>query len=227
MVAGSLIIAAVLCLPIIIRVVAFRRPLEASDDASHFNGIYHRWRLSHVTGEVVASSTHTVTYGGGNVVGSVYSGVVAGSSRVTTDVHDNVRLRLTDGTQRDAEVINYNVAAQPGDVLSVWNARKGSQGFTVAVLNHTTHSQNVNARDVFKILQPHQVFFVLWLILTAFPIAFMSVFGGSVLPLLLWACLLLFYYRGQKRVRRVFGNSGIRPIWQQSDAEAGPLLGAH
>ena len=175
----------------------------------------------------MATSTHTRTYGGGNVSGSVYSGVVSGSSHVRTDVHDNIRFRLANGNQTDAELINYNVAAQPGDVLSVWNAHKGSGGFTVAVLNHTTHSQNVNAQDVFKILQPHQVFFVLWLIFTAFPIAFISVFGGSVLPLLLWACLLLFYYRGQKRVRRVFGNSGIRPIWQQSDAEAGPLLGAH
>jgi len=226
MVAGSLIIAAVLCLPIIIRVVAFRRPLEASDDASHFNGIYHRWRLSHVTGEVVASSTHTVTYGGGNVVGSVYSGVVAGSTRVTTDVHDNVRLRLTDGTQRDAEVINYNVAAQPGDVLSVWNARKGSQGFTVAVLNHTTHSQNVNARDVFKILQPHQIFFVLWLVFLVLPLAFLTVAGGG-LPFVLFAAVLFLYYRGQKRVRSQFDKSGIRPIWQQSEAEARPLLAAH
>ena len=226
MVAGSFFIAALLCLPMIIRVVTFRRPLVASDDATHFNGIYHRWRLSHATGEVVASSTHTRTYGGGNLTGSVYSGVVTGSSSVRTDLHDNIRLRLADGSQRDAEMINYNVAAQPGDVLSVWNAHHGSRGFTIAVLNHTTHSQNVNAQDVFKILQPHQGLFLGWLVFSILPLAFLAVAGGG-LPLLLFFVVGFLYYRGQKRVRGRFAKSGIRPIWQLSESEAGPLLAAH
>src|SRR3954447_8118212 len=226
MAVGLLLVSALLCMPMILRIVAFRRPLEASEDATHFNGRYHRWRLSHLTGEVMATSTHTRTYGGGNVSGSVYSGVVSGSSHVRTDVHDNIRFRLANGNQTDAELINYNVAAQPGDVLSVWNAHKGSGGFTVAVLNHTTHSQNVNAQDVFKILQPHQIFFVLWLVFLVLPLAFLTVAGGG-LPFVLFAAVLFLYYRGQKRVRSQFDKSGIRPIWQQSEAEARPLLAAH
>jgi hypothetical protein len=84
----------------------------------------------------------------------------------------------------------------------------------------------VNDQQVFKIMlsPPLQILFVLYVIGLVIPIAFMSVFGGKGLPFLVWFVLFILFAIGQKRVRSKFGRKGMSTIWQQSRAEASPLM---
>ena len=194
------------------------RPRSFRDDSP-----FRRWRLTHVTGTVLASSTVPVTYGSGGVYGGSASGNVTGTVHMHTDVHETMRVRTPDGAHTDVEVVNYGVTAQAGDVVSVWNACKGGRQFTIAALNHTTRAQMVNQQDIFSILQPNQTLFVLYVVFSALPVVFFGVFGGAGLPILLGLVLLALYVRGQKRVRRNYSQSGMAEIWNISRAEAGQL----
>jgi hypothetical protein len=214
-------VTALVLLPLILWVVAIWRPLTVTPDATSFVG-RSRWKLTHVTGTVLASTAVARTHGSGGVYGSAASGTVTGSARVTTDVHETLRLQTSPTTQTDVEVVNYSVTAQPGDLVSIWTARKGGERFTIAVLNHTTNVQTVNEGDIFSILQPNQVIFVLYLCFTVLPVAFLSVFGG-VPAFVLWFALLGLYVLGWKRARGNYEESGIAPIWERSRAEASHL----
>src|SRR5215472_11741006 len=160
MIIGMTFFSVVILLPLIWRVIAIRRPLKVATGGMSFESPYRRWKLTHVTGTVLASSTVPVTYGSGGIYGGSASGNVTGTMRIYTDVHETMRLRTSDGTETDVEVVNYGVTAQAGDVVSVWNAHKGVRQFTVAALNHTTRSQMLNQQDIFSILQPRQTLFV-------------------------------------------------------------------
>lgn len=216
----------VLCLPLIGYIVLIWLPLKVNASATRFTGKYWGWHLVHVTGEVLASRRHTET-----VTTTTYS-LPAGSSvpgawtTANTTVYDSLALRLADNTQTNVEVVNFNVSAWPGQIVSFWTAVKGRKVFTFAVLNHTTNQQNVNAQQVFKIMlsQPLQIVFVLYLVGLVLPIAFLSVFGGDGVPLLLWLALLVLFVVGQRRVRRDFGKKGMPTIWQHSRAEASLLM---
>ncbi|WP_427887136.1 hypothetical protein ACQHIV_29595 [Kribbella sp. GL6] len=216
-------LALVISLPLIAYIVLVWLPLRVNAGATRFTGKYGGWHLVHVTGRVLASRRHTETtttteYGG-------YSGVL-GTSTTRTDVYDQLALQLADGRQANVEVVNFNVSAWPGQVVSFWTAVKGNKRFTFAVLNHSTNQQNVNDQQVFRIMlsQPLQIIFVLYLVGLVLPIAFLSVFGGAGVPFLLWLLLLILFVVGQRRVRRKFDKKGIATLWQHSHAEAQPLL---
>jgi hypothetical protein len=218
--------AVVLCLPLIGFVFLVWIPLKVNATATKFTGRYWGWRLVHVTGRVLASQRHTQT-----TVTTDYR-TFSGNSAPTaftstrTDVYDSLALQLADNRQTNVEVVNFNVSAFPGQVASFWTAVKGRRAFTFAVLNHTTNQENVNDQQVFKIMlsPPLQIVFVLYVIGLIFPIVLLSVFGGKGMPLLLWFVLLILFAIGQKRVRGKFGRKGMSTIWQQSRAEALPLL---
>ena len=223
MVIGMTFVALLLCSPLIWYVIRIWRPLRVDSSAT---GLSRGWRLTHVTGTVLASQRHsqtTVTTHYGGVQGNPYG--VSGTS-VRTDVYDTLNLRLADGGQTNVEVVNFNVSAFPGQVVSFWTAQKGSHVFTFAVLNHTTRQQNVNDQQVFKImLSPAlQIVFVIYLFGLVIPIGFLSVFGGAGVPLLLWFVLLILFLIGQRKVRRQFDQKGMATIWQVSQAEAQPML---
>lgn len=212
---AGLFLVAVINLPLIYKVVTFMFPLAVNGEATGFKGRYWRWKLTHVTGRVLATNTIARTYGSGSVQGNV---------RVTTNVHETFRLQLADGRQTNAEVVNYNVSAQPDDIISVWNVQKGGKWFTIAVLNHTTNQQHVNNQDVFQMLQSMQVAYFLGMVMAVIPTVIIAVFSGSAPAFILWFVLVALYAIGQKRIRSKFAKSGIKPIWQQSRSEAQPLL---
>lgn len=219
-------LALVICLPLIAYVVLMWLPLKVNAAATRFTGKYWGWHLRHVTGEVLASRRHTET-----ITTTEYS-LPAGSSvpamwtYVNTNVYDQLALKLADGRPANVEVVNFNVSAWPGQIVSFWTAVKGHKVFTFAVLNHSTNQQNVNDQQVFRIMlsQPLQIIFVLYLVGLVLPIAFLSVFGGSGVPFLLWLLLLILFVIGQRRVRRKFNKKGIATLWQHSYPEAQPLL---
>lgn len=223
MVIAMTLLSAVVLLPLIWRVIAIRRPLKVATGGASFESPFRRWKLTHVTGTLLASSTVPITYGSGGVYGSSASGNVTGTVRIYTDVHETMRLRTPGGTETNVEVVNYGVTAQAGDVVSVWNARKGARQFTIAALNHTTGAQMINQQDIYNILQPRQTVFILYVIASMFPVLFFGVFGGAGLPILLWLVLLALYVVGQKRVQRNYSKSGMAEIWNISRAEAGQL----
>jgi len=217
MVIAMTFFALLLCLPLIWYVIWIWRPLRVNSSAT---GLRRGWRLTHVTGAVLASQRHSQTtitthYGGGP--GNPYQG-----TSVLTDVFDTLNLELADGRNTTVQVVNFNVSAFPRQVVSFWTAHKGRRAFTFAVLNHTTRQQNVNDQQVFKImLSPVlQIVFVIYLIGLVLPISLLSVFGGRGIPLLLWFVLLILFVIGQRRVRRKFGEKGMATIWRVSQAEA-------
>jgi hypothetical protein len=219
-------ITLVICLPLIAYVVLMWMPLKVNAAATRFTGRYWGWHLLHVTGEVMASRRNTET-----ITTTSYS-LPAGSSvpgmwtSVNTNVYDQLALKLADGRPWNVEVVNFNVSAWPGQIVSFWTAVKGRKVFTFAVLNHTTNQQNVNDQQVFKIMlsQTLQIVFVLYLVGLALPIAFLSVFGGAGVPFLLWLVLLIAFVVGQKRVRRRFNRKGVSTLWQHSRPEASLLM---
>ena len=217
MVIAMTFFAFLLCLPLIGYVIWIWRPLRVNSSAT---GLSRGWRLTHVTGAVLASQRHSQTtvtthYGGGP--GSPYQG-----TSVITDVFDTLNLGLADGQNTTVQVVNFNVSAFPGQVVSFWTAHKSRRAFTFAVLNHTARQQNVNDQQVFKImLSPAlQIVFVIYLIGLVLPIALLSVFGGAGVPLLLWFVLFILFLIGQRKVRRKFGAKEMATIWRVSQAEA-------
>ncbi|MGA7206946.1 MAG: hypothetical protein WBX27_20225 [Specibacter sp.] len=222
----SLLTLYILCLlPLVLRVVASYRPLAVSDDTSHLKGRYRRWSVSRATGRVLASSSQANTYGQGNISGSVYqgTGTVTGSSYTRTDFRETMRLRLSDGRQIDAGVVNYGVAAQPGDVLSVWYAARGHHATPFAVLNHTTNQSATNDKDLHRIQDPHQKIFALYHV--AF-LGFISIFLSILtfgIPVILWGLLLILYFLGQRMVRNRFRKSGMGPLWRVGAFDASYL----
>lgn len=212
---GLTILTALFNCELIYRIATFTRPLRANQSATAFTGPFRRWRLTHVTGRVLHYTGYTDT----KVTVELYSDN-SERTTVTTNRHQTVTLQRVDGTRKDVEVVNYNVNFVVGDVVSIWYALKGGKGTTLAVLNHPANRQYVNAQDVFKILQPHQTFFVIWLCLAVLPVSIVSVFGGWGLPLLFWLICLMCYALGQKRLRRGFARRGIGPMWQKGTAEA-------
>jgi hypothetical protein len=219
-------LALVICLPFIGFVILVWMPLKLNATATKFTGKYFGWNLVHVTGRVLNSQRHTQTTT--TTTFQTFSGhsTPMASTSSKTDVYDSLTLQLADNRQVGVEVVNFNVSAFPGQVASFWTAVKGRRAFTFAVLNHTTNQENVNDQQVFKImLSPAlQMVFVFYLIGLVFPIAFMSVFGGKGVPLLLFFTLLILFAIGQKRVRGKFGGKGMSTIWQQSRAEASALM---
>jgi hypothetical protein len=133
---------------------------------------------------------------------------------------------MANGEQTNVEVVNFNVSAFPGQVVSFWTARKGTKAFTFTVLNHTTRQTNTNDQKVFEIMMSSglQKVFVIYLCGIAVPIAFISVFGGKGIPFLIFFGLLLWFVLAQRRVRRKFDKVGIGTIWERSLAEAQPML---
>jgi len=218
--------AVVICLPLIGFVVLVWMPLKVNATATRFTGKYWGWHLVHVTGRVLAAPPYTETTTTTEYRTYPGSSAPMGTTSTRTDVYDDLALQLADGRQFNVEVVNFNVSAWPGQVASFWTAVKGRRAFTFAVLNHTTNQENVNNQQVFKIMlsPPLQILFVLYLIGLAIPIAALSVFGGKGVPFLLWLVLLILFVLGQKRVRGKFGRKGMSTIWQQSRAEASPLL---
>lgn len=211
--------ALLLCLPLIGYVVWIWRPLRVNSSAT---ALRRGWLLGHVTGEVLESRRNTqttTTTEHGYLPGSSYP---TSRTTVTTDVYDTLNLKLADGRSYPVQVLNFNVTAFPGQIVSFWTAHKGRRAFTFAVLNHTARQQNVNDQQVFKImLSPAlQIVFVIYLIGLVLPISFLSVFGGKGIPLLLWFVLLILFVIGQRRVRRKFGAKGMATIWRVSQAEA-------
>jgi len=219
-------LALVLCLPLIGYIVLVWLPLKVNATATRFTGKYWGWHLMHVTGQVLASQRHTQTITTTEYSLAPGTSVPGMRTSIRTNVFDTLALRLADNRQTTVEVVNFNVSAWPGQVVSFWTAVKGRSVFTFAVLNHTTNQQNVNDQQVFKIMlsQPLQIVFVLYLIGLVLPISFLSVFGGDGVPFLLWLVLCVLFVVGQKRVRRHFGTKGLSTIWQRSRAEALPLM---
>jgi hypothetical protein len=211
-----IILGLIINIPFITRVVAFMRPLEVSADGASFCGRYRHWKLSHVTGRVLASKTVNTTYQGVR-----HDPNWATTSRyLSSSVHDTVRLQVAGGDQRDVQLLNYNVSVQSGDVITVWYANRGDKWATVAVLNYTTRQQNLNSADLFNILEPRGVVYLIpSIILTSFYL----VFGGAIFfPV--WAVLIGLYLWGQKRIRRSFAESDISALWELSNDEAKRLM---
>lgn len=205
----------------------FSQHLKANEDATRLAGWYRGWQLTHVTGRVLGANAHTVTSGSSSVYGSTAgSGSVYGSGRIITNLHEALRLQRSDGTQTTVNLVNYNVTAQPGDVISVWGVQKRSKAHTIAVLNLsvTPETQAINRQDVFRILQPHQIFFVVWLVLAAPCVILASVFASSALPLVFWLSCLALYTVGQYLARKRFERKGIVPIWRRGRDEARLLV---
>lgn len=223
MIVVSVFVVALIMLPLIWQLWIFRHPLEANREATAFDGRFHGWSLTHVTGRALGSKTVTETHGSGSVQGSTYSGFVHGSSRVRTDVHDSIRLQLADGSQTNVELENYNAHVADGDVVSVWNASKGNKELTIAFLNHTTNQQKVGRSEVFKIIQPHFSLVITYILLSILPVALVTS-GTSAVGFIFWIVLCGLYVRGQKRNIDSFCESGIASVWQKSTVEAQPLL---
>lgn len=213
-----------ICLPLIGYIVLVWLPLKVNAGATRFTGKYWGWHLVHVTGRVLASQRYTETTT--TTEYPAYPGYGPGSVTRTTDVYDRLLLQLADNRQWNVEVVNFNVSAWPGQVVTFWTAHKGHKRFTFAVLNHSTNQQNVNDQKVFEIMlsKTLQILFVLYLFGLVLPIAFLSVFGGKGIPLLLWFVLLILFVMGQRRVRRKFNKKGLATLWRYSNAEAQPLM---
>lgn len=216
-------LALVFCLPLVGYVVLIWLPLKVNASATRFTGKYWGWHLHHATGRVLASRRHTQT-----TVTTEYGGYAAADMHTwsRTDVYDSLALQLADGRQTNVEVVNFNVSAWPGQIVSFWTAVKGRRVFTFAVLNHTTNQQNVNDQQVFKIMlsQPMQIVFVLYVVMLVLPIALFSFLGSTAWPFLLYLGLVILFAVAQKRVRRGFDKKGMSTIWRHSQAEAQPLM---
>lgn len=200
--------------------VSFR--LAANKDATGFTGRFHFYKLDCITGRVLGGQLYSETYGGGSIQGSTTTGVVTGSSYVRTDTTHSLRLLLADGAQTDIDLVNFGVTARPDDVISVWFVRRGHKRFPIAVINNTTRAQNVNSQQLFKILQPHQTLFLLWVVLTAIPIFAIGVFAAGI-PIALWFAWGLWYFLAQRHTRKRFLRKGIQPILERSAYDAGFL----
>ncbi len=221
-IALTLVVAVFNC-DLVYRVWAyFRHPLKVNEDLTALAGKYRGWKLEHVTGRLLAAGGYT------NTTTTYSEDTYTGERRrsTITNLHETFRLQRPDGTQTNAEVVNYSVNAAPGDVISIWSVKKGRKRFTLAVLNHTVSpaTQSINRQDLFSIIQPHQIFFVVWLIMAIVPVVVLSVFGGAGLPALFFFAFVGLWAYGQKHVRDKFAKSGIAPIWRQSKLEANELL---
>jgi len=221
MVIGMLFFTVVVLSPLIVNVIKIRRPLKVSPDATRLKVGLFDWTLEHVTGVVVDYNQFTDVYGGGV---QYENGIAVHRAPVITDQHETLTLSTASGQVTQVRVVNYNVSPPKGHVVSVWNARKGSKCFTIAVLNHTTGQQLVNEQRIYSIMQPRQIPFVIYIVFTTIPVAFFSVFGGAGLPFVLWVVLLILYVTGVKRVQKRYRSEGLAPIWSVSSREASSMM---
>lgn len=202
-----MILLLIFMLPLLLRAINVNRPLTANADATRFKGKYRRRQLTHVTGQVLGSQGHTEVWGGARVsVGSAH--------------HETMRLLLADGRQTDAGVVDYDVAARPGDVISVWYAHKGRKANSVAVLNHTTNQQSITTSDVYTILEPHVAATYIYSAFILCLSMVLSFIGGFGWPFVLSVVVMFTWALGWRHVRTRFARKGIRPMWNVGNAEA-------
>jgi len=152
------------------------------------------------------------------------NGIAVHRAPVITDQHETLTLSTASGQVTQVRVVNYNVSPPKGHVVSVWNARKGSRCFTIAVLNHTTRQQLVNEQQIYSIMQPRQIPFVIYIVFTTIPVAFFSVFGGAG-PAIRSVDRAPDPVRdGIKRVQKRYHKEGLAPIWSVSSQEASSMM---
>jgi len=220
---GTIVIFLVLpwCLlnyPLVSRTVAYLHPhpLRVNADGTRFCGKFRRWHLWSVTGKVLGSQT--VTSHAAGYTHDAYTG--QSSTWVSTNIRDNVRVQLSDGSQRDLHLVNFNISAQPEDVISVWYAKRGSKWVTAAVLNHTTRQQSISLKhtDLGTILLPASGLLVGLIVVNSM----LSVFVCALSPLFL--LLMALFLVGSKRARNTFAKRDIAALWELSADDAQRLM---
>lgn len=216
------VFALLLCLPLVWYVLQSWRPLRVDDSATT---IGRGWRLTHVTGEVLAIERYTGIAMDG-CFGSAGSGlVIHGPVTSGPDVHNTLNLRLADGRNIGVRAVNFDVLAVPGQIVSFWTAHKGGSAVTLGVLNHTTGRQNVNHQQVFGvILSPaFQVIFLCYLLASGITVAILSLLARNCVPPVAFFLLSAMFVIGWKKALRQFGEKGMAVIWQANRAEAQAL----
>jgi hypothetical protein len=156
------------------------------------------------------------------------SGMLVGPVRITTTQHENIYIRTADGNIMPVHIINYDFRPPVGHLVSIWNAHRGSNYFTVAAINHTTHSEYVNDVQLYEVMKPgwSQILFVLYICFVAIPVCILSVFGGLGIPLVLFFTLLIMYIRGVRKTQKKYKGKGLNPIRTVSSREAAVSVAA-
>lgn len=210
-------IAYLILIPMVVWGLSTFWPITMNADLTRFRGKYYRWRIEHNTGTVLDSdtTTHTTTT-------TTYTDTGPRRS-VATSVHGRIRLLLEGGRQTDVHLENYGSICSPGDVISVWLARKGHKKVPFVVLNLTTEQEYSapRASGIGAIIITHTLLFGL-LLAPAFLAAFFAGGGGILLGLL----LLFGTAAGWNLTRRRFVKRGTRRLWERSRQEAQALATA-
>jgi hypothetical protein len=207
-------IAYLFLLPMLAWAASTFLPLKVNAEMTSFTGKYLRWRIEHYTGVVLASSTVAHTYG------TVTYGDGGPRHNVSTDLHNNVRLRLATGAQQEIHLVNFGHTCRPGDVVTVWYARKGRKSTPFAALNLTTNQQYKPPRGsgIGLVILSHTLLFPLLFVLTGFA-SFLA--GGA--GVFLFFLTIVIVGTGWNLTRRRFLKTGMKPLWQRSRDEARSL----
>jgi hypothetical protein len=194
-IAAYLLVNLLLVIPVVASIVRAQAPLAADAAGTRFTGPNAGWEIYTFTGYVSAARSHTDAYGYGE-------GVIF--ARVTD------HLRLTDGTtEYTAELEDFDVWLQPGQVATVCQAINGHRAEYIAVINDSTGEQFYHERALWRIASP------------GFDRLLLGLFAGLFFWLLLvaviaWALVV------RSQVRR-FRYIGVGPILSRANAEARAL----
>ncbi len=208
-------IAFVFLIPMLVWAVSTFMPITTNAELTRFTGKYSRWKIEHYTGAVLASDSVSHTYG--NVT---YGDGGGPRYNISSSLHNNIRLRLANGMQQEIHLVDFGHTCRPGDIVTVWYARRGKKSTPFAALNLTTNQQYKPPRGggIGVIIITHTLLFPLLLVVTAFA-SFLAGGGG----VLLFFLIIALTGAGWNITRRRFLKTGMRPLWQRSSEEARAL----
>ena len=197
----------------IFRLVRVAHPFAINADATRFIGRFARWKVTTLTGRVLASKTTTTVHGSAPTSTPVYLdgsrvGQVNSGGYVTTTTHDTFRLLDPAGQQHSVSVKDFYADVNPGDVVTAAWASKGRQNRALVVANHTTRRLYANDVTIHEITSPHHI----------------RLFGSVALAAfsLIGFPLLIAYVFVERHQRKTFYKKGVQPVWAKgrSDAQA-------
>jgi hypothetical protein len=229
MVGSAIFYAIVFGVPFYVRIIISSLcPLAAEASSAALAGHYRRWQVGAFTGRVGGANTHSTTQTS-PVYGTVQTesgtrSVVTGI-RTSTSTHTTLLLVDRIGQQRTFTLTNFGLEVFNGQIVSLCTATRGRKSVIIAVLNHSTRRSFTGARELYKVVHPHQRLIGLWAgfsLLLSFVFLFIGLGDWLILAAIFFSSIITSILAGRRQVRR-FARSGVSPLWTSTAAAAGAL----
>lgn len=200
----QLVVWAIILAPFIMLLARFR----INRDATRLIAGFRRWKLDKITGRLTNYESHTSVHGsGGNAVNTPV--------HISSDLHENLRLELSNGKSWDVELVNFNLSPKIEDVITIWLASRHRSDSIFAALNHKTEFEAVNAQEIFAMGTGGALLQSLKVTLMTLFLALCLIVGifGNQAAIVLWGCVPFGVWLLRSRNISRFSETGTRPLW--------------